>query len=99
MSDSRILAELEKLAEQLEKIDNKLEGVNERLTNLDVTSAKQEVSLENHIRRTEIAEESIEIIRGEMQPIKKHIHMVEGAFKLLGGISLVAGIVRVLMAI
>lgn len=95
MADEKVvILELNKITEKLEKVEERLDCIDGRLNNLDITSAKQEVNLETHMRRTELAEESIQIIRSEIQPLKKHIHMVEGAFKLLGVVSLIVGLMR-----
>lgn len=78
--------------EKLEKLDNKLDKTNERLNDIDKTLVKQEASLSEHIRRTEINEEAIGLVRDEMKPVKKHIYMMEGALKLLGVLSLLVGL-------
>lgn len=74
------------------RVLDKLDEMGKHLNSIDVTLAKQEVNLDNHIRRTDLAEESISLIRDEIKPIKKHIHMMEGALKLIGVLSLVVGL-------
>ena len=66
--------------------DDKLVKIYERLNSIDTTLAAQHVSLREHIRRTEILEE-------KLQPVEKHVAMVDGALKLLGVIGIVAAIV------
>ena len=56
-----------------------LEKMDSRLDNVDITLAKQQVSLDEHIRRTELLETKVE-------PIQKHVNMVDGALKFIGGI-------------
>lgn len=80
---------LKLVIEKLDKMDHKLDKLDNRVDNVDVTLAKQEVSLSEHIRRTALLEEDV-------RPIKKHVNNVQGALKLLGLISLLAGIAAVL---
>lgn len=66
MSDQRIL--------------DKLDEMDKRIDNIDITLAKQHVSLEEHIKRTNLLEE-------QLKPVNKHVDMVNGALKLLGFIA------------
>ncbi len=70
---------------KLDSIISKLDRLDERLDSVDKTLVKQESSLAEHIRRTELLEE-------DLKPVKRHIAHVEGAFKLVGALSLVAGL-------
>jgi archaellum component FlaC len=62
---------------RLERIESKLDATNSHLSSIDVTLASQHESLKYHIKRTELLE-------AELKPIKKHVDMVAGAFKLIG---------------
>jgi archaellum component FlaC len=73
--------------ESLTRIENKLDKVQDKIGAIDVTLASQHVSLVEHIRRTELLEKDV-------APIKKHVAMVHGGLKLVGLISLIAGIVQ-----
>jgi chromosome segregation ATPase len=83
----------------LEKLDEKLDKVEERLNNIDITLAKNTQSLDEHIRRTELAEEAIVIIKDELKPIQKHVTQVHTILQAIGFISIlvsiVAGIVKI----
>lgn len=83
----------------LEKLDEKMDKVQEHLGSIDVTLAKNTTSLEEHIRRTELAEEAIGTIKDELKPIQKHVTQVHTVFSAIGFISVVvsiaAGIVKV----
>jgi hypothetical protein len=67
------------------RILDKLDKLDSHLDNVDKTLVRQEEQLANHIRRTELLEEAL-------QPIQKHVSMVEGALKFLGVISVAVGI-------
>ena len=78
---------MDDIKKQLTKISEKLETIDGRINTIDVTLAKQHVSLDEHIRRTEILESKLE-------PIDTHVKMVNGALKLIGGLALLASIYR-----
>ncbi len=67
------MADLDRLFEKIEKIDD-------RLSNIDLSLVRNTISLEEHVKRTNILEE-------EIRPIKKHVLMVEAIFKLIGVLS------------
>lgn len=69
---------------KLEKIDEKLEKMDDKLGNIDVTLVAQAADLKYHIKRTTLAEKRMEHIESQLEPIKKHVSMVHGAFKVIG---------------
>ena len=75
----------------------KIDRLDSRIDNVDKTLIKQEVSLAEHIRRTELAEEAIKILKSSIDPINRHVHMVEGALKMIGGLSILLGIITTLL--
>jgi hypothetical protein len=83
----------------LNKLDNKLDKLDEKFDNMEKTQIQQAASLDMHIRRTEIAEENIEMIRGDIKPLTSHVQMVKGMGKFIALISTVAGIAAGLFAI
>jgi hypothetical protein len=72
-------------------IDQKLDKIVDTLGQQAVTLERLTVTVEDHVRRTNILEEDI-------KPIKKHIWMVNGALKLLGLIGILAAIAEGLAA-
>ena len=76
-----------KLETILIKLDSKVDKISERLNSVDVTLAQQHESLDTHIKRTEILEEKLE-------PVEKHVAMMNGALKLLGIIGVLVGILE-----
>lgn len=69
-----------------------LKRMNERLQSIDLTLAKQEVNLENHMRRTEINEEAIASLRAHMDRLQGGlrllVHLATGAGLLLTGMQI-----------
>jgi predicted nucleic acid-binding Zn-ribbon protein len=72
------------MRQQLDKIEAKIDEVEEKLSSIDVTLAKQAKDLEHHIYRTELAETNIELLRAEIQPVKKHVAIMDAVFKIIG---------------
>ena len=83
----------------IERIFDKLDVVNEKIASIDKTLIMQHGSLEIHIRRTEALEKITDIIISDLKPVKTHVSHVEGAFKFLGLISLLVGIVAGILKI
>ncbi len=75
--------------DQLDKIENKIDILSAHLSNIDVTLAAQHVSLDDHIRRTEL-------IEADLAPIKSHVSQVQGAIRLIGFVAIVLGILHYL---
>lgn len=84
---------------KLEKLDEKLEKINERLNSVDITLAKQEVNLQEHMRRTELNEIAVEKISQSIIPIYKHINMLEGILKFFGALSILGSIAATVIKI
>ena len=72
------------------RIEQKLDSVDISIKSIDITLAKQSVLLDEHIKRSNLLE-------AKLQPVEKHVAMVEGALKLVGLISLVLGIISALV--
>jgi hypothetical protein len=71
-------------------VSDKLDRMNDVLTEVRISQGRTEVIMEEHIRRTGIAEDNINLIREEMKPIKKHVLLLNILWKVAIGISSVA---------
>jgi hypothetical protein len=76
--------------DQQERLEKKIDKVFEKIASIDVTLAKQHVSIDEHIRRTNILENDI-------RPIKAHVNRVEGALKVLGASSVIGALIKLCM--
>jgi hypothetical protein len=74
---------------RLDRIEDKIDKIVEHTAYMDVTLAKQHVSLDEHIKRTTQ-------IEAELLPIKAHVNKVKGAIALL---TFLAGITALIEAI
>lgn len=87
----------------LNKIYNKVERIDDKIASMDNTMTKQQVILDEHIKRTEILESRTDKIFDELLPLKIRKQMVDGAIKAgkivgatLGVVSVVLGILKTL---
>jgi len=67
-----------------DRLEEKIDIVVEKIANIDVTLAKQSVLLDEHIRRTNLLEDTLE-------PIKNHVNKVDFILKLIGASGIVGG--------
>jgi len=74
-----------------ERIYEVLDKISEDISELKVTSAKQEENIKEHIRRTELAEENLNMLRQEIEPLKQHVVAINGVLKVIGIISVIVG--------
>lgn len=74
--------------DQLMRIEQKLDQVVDHIGEINTTLAKQEVSLAEHIRRTNLLEAKVE-------PLQKHVLMVNGIVKFIITLSAIAAIIEV----
>lgn len=79
MDENKILEKLDKLAEI---------GIKQ-----EVNLARLTVTVEEHTKRSNLLEDAQKEIHQELEPIKKHVAMVNGALKLIGLVGIMATIV------
>jgi hypothetical protein len=73
--------------------------IGEDIAAINVTIAKQQVNIEEHIRRTELAEEAIKNITGRIVPIEKYVSAWGGVGKALMVLGAISGILVALFKI
>jgi len=78
--------------DRLERIENKLDKVVDNISEINATTAKQQVSLDYHIKRTDLLEKKLE-------PVEEHVALMSSVFKIVAGLTLVAGLVQVILQI
>lgn len=81
----------------LEKIYHKVEKLSDDMSDMKVVAGKQESNLVEHMRRSDLLEENIEILRESIVPVQKHVDMVSGALKLIGFVGIAAGVVKLVL--
>lgn len=73
---------------------HKTDALDSRLDSIDKTLVSQHEQLKEHMRRTRLAEENLNIIRDEIKPVQKHVAVVEGLMKLIGAGSAIAFVIK-----
>ena len=68
----------------IERIDSNLDSIN-------ITLAKQEVSLTEHVKRSNNLEKHVEILETKVDDVKTKVNYGEGALKIFGIISIAIG--------
>lgn len=71
----------------IEKLFDRQEKILDEIGHIKIVLTKQELNLSEHMRRTQLAEENIELLREELKPIQNHVKTVDIVIKLAGGIS------------
>lgn len=74
---------------RFDKIEEKIDKISDKQTEMAIILAAQHESLKQHMRRTDLLEKAIE-------PIKRHVSMVNGGLKLLGFIAIILELMKVL---
>jgi hypothetical protein len=72
--------------------DQKLDKLAEDISGIKVDLSAMKVDVAYHIRRSDTADENLSLLRKDFKPIQRHVVMVEGALKLIGGVSVLVGI-------
>lgn len=72
---------------------DKLDLIQKDISEIKVSQARTEQDLKYHIKRTDLAEENIKLLREDIKPLAKHKAMFEGALKLIGILSIVLGLI------
>lgn len=75
------------------RIEEKIDKVSDKIEIINTTLAKQHENLKEHMRRTEVAEKTLNLFKEEFKPIQVHVSRVEGGLKLIGIIGIIASIV------
>lgn len=74
-----------------ERIFQSLDKISGDISDLKVVVGKQEENIKEHMRRTEIAEENLALIREEIEPLKNHVVVINGVLKITGIIAIIIG--------
>jgi len=74
-------------------MEERLLRLEEKLDRIVDTQAQIQANLQEHMRRTEIAEDNIEKLATNMAPVQEHVAFIRGASKLAGVILTILSIV------
>lgn len=74
------------------KIESKIDKLQEDVSEIKTHLAVYNSQLEIHIKRSDLLEQKLE-------PVEKHVNMVNGALKLIGVLATIAAIIEVAIQI
>lgn len=74
-------------------MEKKLDKIADDMADIKIDIAEIRKDINYHIMRTDIAESRIEMLRNELRPVEVHVERMNGALKLLGVLSLIAGLI------
>lgn len=85
--------------DEIKYIIQKIDAMDGKLDNVVVTQAIQTEQLEEHMRRTEIAEEHIALINMELNPVKSHVERIKFLGKLILSSGGLVGLIELIKAL
>lgn len=89
---------LKTIIDKVDKLDSKIDSISSDIVEIKVTSARHDENLKLHMRRSDLAEEGINLLKEELKPIKKHIHSVDGIVRFImvssGILGAIGGILK-----
>lgn len=75
-----------------EMVVKKLDKVESEIGEIKVILARNTKDVEIHIRRSDLLDESMHMLREQIAPAKKMVDYLKTSFQLLGVISIIVGI-------
>lgn len=82
------------LTEISNKVDHQYIDLDRRLDNIEKVMIAQELNLQTHMKRSDNLEKLVQTMQEkELKPLHRHVAHVEGAFKLLGVVALIVGLI------
>jgi hypothetical protein len=78
---------MDEINKKLDRIEEVQTEQNKSLSNIDKTLALQAQQIEHHIKRTDVAEENIILLRADLKPIQKHVDFVNAFLKITAGLG------------
>lgn len=80
------------MKERLERLEDKVDKISDTLNKINVTLEVNTQSLVHHIKRTDLLQAEVKQLDNDLEPFERHLIRVESVFKILGVVSLLAGI-------
>lgn len=77
----------DRLEQKMEAFDAKLDAIHMDLMEVKLTMAENTGSLKEHMARTKLAEENINMLRKEFAPVKAHVLFVNNISKFIAVVA------------
>ncbi len=81
---------MKEIKDAIKELDAKVDEHTKILASIDKTLALQAQSLEQHMRRTEAAEENLAMLRQDFKPVEGHVEFINKLSKLIALVAAVA---------
>lgn len=78
---------MDDVSKKLDRIEEVQGEHTKSLSNIDKTLALQAQQIEHHIKRTDMAEDRLELLRVELKPIQQHVQFVNNFLKIAAGLG------------
>ena len=75
---------------------DKLDRIDDRLNSIDKTLTEQAADLKHHIKRSDLAEANLALLREDVKPLKRAYFWAEGVLKLVGVLALILAVLKTL---
>jgi hypothetical protein len=75
-----------------DELSERLDKMVASVQRIDTTLAKQAVTLEEHVKRTELAEHRIEHLQSQLDPIKAHVAGISAIPRFITLVSVLTGL-------
>ena len=85
--------------EFFDRISGQLDSLSSNVTEIKLILTKQQGELNMHIYRTELAEQSIELLTKRIAPLETKNNYLEGALKMIGIGSSISGLLYILIQV
>jgi hypothetical protein len=89
----------EALYSRLGRIEDHADETSKSLNEIKVILTQQHTVLDEHIRRTEAAEDGIKLLQAEMKPLETHVAVVGAFGKVIAVVGTIVGIVTGLLSV
>lgn len=84
---------LNRIDEKIEKLDSKIDIIVVTLGAMKEIQARHDENLKDHMKRSDTLEARTDVLFDQLEPVKKHINMVEGGIRFIGIITAVISFV------
>lgn len=81
------------MEETVNKLENKLDLLDTRLDKITIILVKQEQNLKLHMKRSELNEEAVRILKEEVKPIQEHVLKINFLMKIFAVVGSILGAV------
>ena len=81
--DELILEIIEKVHDNVQRLEKQVRDIQIEQIRQGEMHIRNTLNVEEHVRRSNALEESVDILRAEIIPIKKHVNIVEFSIKVL----------------